>query len=71
MKDKRMKTSVTSVNTGEVSSPPAQVDGRGVKMRAGHRDGSEKQVFGNAKWLARPNDGRIIAKRTGETQFAP
>jgi hypothetical protein len=24
-----------------------------------------KQVFGVAKWLARPNDGRIIAKRTG------
>jgi hypothetical protein len=32
---------------------------------------SEKQVFGVKELLKNPCDGRIIAKATGKTQFAP
>ena len=61
----------TSVNTGGVSSPPSPRAGWRVKIRAEHGNGSEKQVFGVAKWLAKPNDGRIIPKTTGEITFSP
>ena len=61
----------TSINTGEVSSPPAQEGGWDVKVRAQQRGSTEKQGFGVEKWLDKPSDGRKIAKTTRKTQFEP
>jgi len=47
MNEKRMKT---SVNTGELSSPPAHGASWGVKVRAEHACGSEKPALGVEKW---------------------
>jgi hypothetical protein len=66
MNEKRMKT---SVNTGELSSPPAHGASWGVKIRAEHACGSEKPALGVEKWLEMPRDGRIITKRTGKAQY--
>ena len=59
----------TSVNTEEVSLHPAQEAGWGVKARAEHGGGSDKHGFGVAKLLAKPSDGRTIAKMTRKNQF--
>jgi hypothetical protein len=59
MKEKRMKT---SDNTGEVSLPPAQAAGWGVKILAEQRGSSEKGGLGVEKWLVNPCDGRIISR---------
>jgi hypothetical protein len=59
----------TSVNTVEVSLPPAYEAGWGVKVRAEHGGGSEKHGFGVEKWLAKPGDGRKIAKMARKIQF--
>jgi hypothetical protein len=64
MKEKRMKT---SVSTGEVSLPPAQAVGWGVKIGKEHGGGTEKRGFGTPNLLAKPCEGRIIAKTTGKT----
>jgi hypothetical protein len=53
MNEKRMKT---SVNTGELSSPPAQGACWGVKVRAEHGCGSEKPALGVEKWLEMPRE---------------
>jgi hypothetical protein len=68
MNEKRMKT---SVNTGELSSPPARGACLGVKVRAEHGCASEKPGFRVEKWLAKPRDERIIAKRLKKTHFEP
>jgi len=68
MNENRM---TTSIHTGEVSSPPAQAAGWGLKISADQGGGSEKQGFGVEKGIAIPSDGRIIAKTTGKTKFAP
>lgn len=64
MKEKRVKT---AVSTGEVSLPPAQAAGWGVKVRAEHGYGSEKPGFVVKKWLVKQRDASIIAKIAGET----
>jgi hypothetical protein len=66
MNEKRMKT---SVNTVGVSLRSAQEAGWGVKILAEHGGGSEKQVFGVEKWLAKPSDGGIIAGKTGKASI--
>jgi hypothetical protein len=66
MNEKRMKT---SVNTGELSSPPAQGACWGVKVRAEHGCGSEKPALGVEKWLEMPREERIITKMTGKAQL--
>jgi hypothetical protein len=66
MNEKRMKT---SVNTGELSSPPAHGACWGVKVRAEHACGSEKPALGVEKWLEMPRDERIITKTTGKAQY--
>jgi hypothetical protein len=66
MNEKRMKT---SVNTGELSSPPAQGACWGVKVRAEHGCGSEKPALGVEKWLEMPREERIITKTTGKAQL--
>jgi hypothetical protein len=68
MNENRMKT---SVNPGEVSSPPARGASWGVEIAAQEGSGSEKQVFGVQKRLDKPSTGRIIAQTTAKTQFAP
>jgi hypothetical protein len=68
MNENRMKT---AINTGGVSSPPAQKAVWGVNIRAEHGSGSEKQGFVVEKWLVNPSDGSIIAKTRGKTQFGP
>jgi hypothetical protein len=60
---------ITSVNTGELSSPPAHGASWGVKVRAEHACGSEKPALGVEKWLEMPRDERIITKTTGKAQF--
>jgi hypothetical protein len=60
----------TSVNTGAVSLLAVQEAGRGVQTDVERGCGSEKQGLGVKKWLAQPSDERIIAKMSGETQFA-
>jgi hypothetical protein len=59
----------TSLHTGEVSPPPAQAAGWGLKIGAEHGGGSEKQSFGVENSLDEPSDGRIIGKETSKTQF--
>ncbi|EEF57243.1 hypothetical protein Cflav_PD0289 [Pedosphaera parvula Ellin514] len=66
MNENRMKT---SVNTGEVSLPPAQAVGWGRKIRAEPGACTAKQISSTENWLATPSDGRIIAKMTGETNL--
>jgi hypothetical protein len=66
MNEQRMKT---SVNTGELSSPPAHGASWGVKFFAEHACGSEKPALGVEKWLEPPRDERIITKTTGKAQF--
>jgi hypothetical protein len=66
MNEKRMKT---SVNTGELSSPPTQGASWGVKVRAEHGCGSEKPALGVEKQLEIPRDERIITQKTGKAQF--
>ncbi|MGA3180016.1 MAG: hypothetical protein ABSF38_06725 [Verrucomicrobiota bacterium] len=57
----------TAVSTGEVSLPPAQAAGWGMKVRAEHGYGSEKPCFVVKKWLVKQRDASIIAKIAGET----
>ena len=57
----------TSVNTGEVSLPPAREAGWGVKVPAEHGSGSEKLDFDVEKWLELPSDERIITQTTGKS----
>jgi hypothetical protein len=64
MNENRMKT---SVNTGDVSLPPAQTAGWSVKSTAQQGDGPEKGCFGVEKWVDKPSDGRKIAETTGKT----
>jgi hypothetical protein len=59
----------TSVNTGDVSLPPAQTAGWSVKSTAQQGDGPEKGRFGVEKWVDKPSDGRKIAETTRKTQF--
>jgi hypothetical protein len=59
----------TSVNTGELSSPPAHGACWGVKVRADHGCGSEKPALGVEKWLEMPRDERIIAKTLRKAQL--
>jgi hypothetical protein len=68
MNEKRMKT---SVNTGELSSLLAHEAGWNEKKHAEQGGGSENPNFGFEEWFATPSDGRIIAKTTQKTQFAP
>jgi hypothetical protein len=56
---------------GEVSLPLAQSAGWGLQIGGNEANVSENSQFGTAKWLATPSDGRIIAKTTEKTQFAP
>ncbi len=53
----------TAVGTEEVSLPPAQEAGWGVKIDGEHRDGSERQGLEDANWLAKASVGRTIRKR--------
>jgi hypothetical protein len=66
MNEKRTKT---SVNTGDVSLPPAQTAGWSVKSTAQQGDGPEKGHFGVKRWVDKPSDGRKIAETTNKTQF--
>jgi hypothetical protein len=59
----------TSVNTGELSSSPAQVVCGSVNVRAERGCGSGKPALGVEKWLEMPRDERIITKTTGKAQF--
>jgi hypothetical protein len=59
----------TSVNTGELPSPPAHGACWGVTVRAEHGCGSDKLAFGVENWLEMPRDERIITKTTGKAQF--
>ena len=68
MEENRMKP---SVNTGEVSLPAAQSAGWGRKIGGQEANDTENSQFETAKRLATPSDGRIIAKTTRKTQFAP
>jgi hypothetical protein len=52
-----------------VSLPPAHEAVCGVKVRAEHSGGSEKHGFRIEKWLAKPGDGRKIAKMARKIQF--
>jgi hypothetical protein len=54
MNENRIKT---SVNTGEVSLPPAQRAVWSVKPHAQWRGGSEKQGFDGEKGLDKPRGG--------------
>ena len=58
----------TSVNTEGASSPPAREAGWGVKIRADHGGGTERQGFGIPKRLENPSDGGMMAKTTGKTR---
>jgi hypothetical protein len=66
MNEKRMKT---SVNTGELSRPPAHGACWGIKVRAERGCGSEKPALSVEKWFELPRDERTITKTTGKTQF--
>jgi len=68
MNENRMKP---SVNTGEMSLPPAHKAGWGEKIGGQEANVTEMLHLGTAKWLAPPSTGRIIAKTTPKTQFAP
>jgi hypothetical protein len=68
MNKNRMKT---SVNTGEVSLPPAQSAGSGRKMGKDEANVTKKLLLRTAKWLAPPSDGRKIATTTEKTQYDP
>jgi hypothetical protein len=68
MNENRLKT---SISTGEVSLPPAQPAGGGVKIGVEHGRGSEKQGLVVEKWVDRPSEGRKIAETTNKTQLAP
>jgi hypothetical protein len=59
----------TSVNTGEVSLPPARTAGWSVNPPAQQCYGSEKQVIGVEKGLDKPSDGRKIATTTHKSHF--
>jgi hypothetical protein len=61
----------TSVNTSEVSLPPAQAAGWNVKVGAEHGYGSEKPGFVAEKWLVKQRDESIIAKTTGKSKIEP
>lgn len=60
---------------GRLGQPTAAVlDSQSVKSagQGGHEANVTKNShFLTAKWLARPSDGRIIAKKVEKTQFAP
>ena len=60
-----MKTTAT---TEAVSLPAAQSAGGGPKIGEKEANVTEKSHFVTAKWLAKPGDGRIIAKTTRITQ---
>jgi hypothetical protein len=66
MNEKRMKT---TVNTGELCSPPAHGECWSVNVCAEHGCGSEKPALGVEKWLEMPRDERIITKKIGKAQF--
>ena len=68
MNENRMKT---AVNTGELSSRPAQAAGWGLKIGAEHSRDTENRRFGTENGIDKPSVGRIIAETTGKTQFAP
>ena len=55
----------------EVSLPSAQSAGWGRKIGGQKANVTKNPQFETAKWLATPSDGRIIAKTTQKTQFAP
>jgi hypothetical protein len=55
----------------EVSLPSAQSAGWGRKIGGQEANVTKNSQFETAKWLATPSDGRIIAKTTQKTQFAP
>ncbi len=59
----------TSVNTSEVSLPPAHEAGWGVKVRAEHGGGSKNTVLVLKNGLVKPGDGRIIEKMLRKNQF--
>jgi len=67
MNENRMKT---TVNTGDVSLPPAQSAGLGRKMGGDEVNVTKKLIWGTAKWLATPSEGRKIAT-TGKAQYDP
>jgi hypothetical protein len=63
-RENRMKT---SIHTGEVSSPPAQAAGWGVKPGGG----TEKRRRGAPYLLANSCDGGIIVKTTVKHNLTP
>ena len=68
MNKNRMKT---SVNTGEVSLPPALLASLGRKMGGDEANITKKLLLGTAKWLATPSHGRKIPTTPGKTQYDP
>jgi hypothetical protein len=61
MNENRMKT---TVNTDDVSLPPAQSAGLRRKMGGDEVNVTKKLIWGTAKWLATPSEGRKIATTT-------
>ena len=59
----------TSVNTGEVSLPPAQLASLGRKMGGDEANVTKKFLLGTAKWLATPSEGEKIATTTEKAQY--
>ena len=53
----------TTVNTGKVSLPPAQEAAWGLKISDDEANVTERlRVLETAKWIAKPDAGRIIMK---------